>query len=428
MKESYVQLEFELDFGETDGNSQMLVTQEASCAVFSEFSANDDKEIEKSTKKINQYDGGLMDYRDNDDIVKITVLGVGGAGNNVVRRIVTDNASSKIHTYDSIEYVIVNTDKQALVHSGLENQVLIGESTKGQGAGSDPEKGRKAAEESVDKVADWIKDRDLVFVTAGMGGGTGTGASPVIARLAKESGALVVGVVSTPFKHEGAQKMKKAQDGIEKLKEFADALIIINNNKIIELATKRLSFSEAFALADEPLKDAILGIAGTVLEYGNEINTDFADIRTIMENKGVAHMSVGSSTLEEGAGVAATMQALDSALTNTSIDGATGVVFKVSSTEDKLSFMEYNEMSELVTSHCSPDVNLKMGKHVDDSFGDEVSVILIATGIQQEDPEAKKTSSSGLSLGLKSPRDFDSKSSDHDNKKSKLSIPKKFKQ
>ncbi len=366
-----------------------------------------------------------MDYTDNEDIVKITVIGVGGAGNNVVGRIVKDNASSKIHTYDSIEYVIVNTDKQALIHSSIENQVLIGETTKGQGAGSDPEKGRKAAEESETQLKDWVKDRDLVFITAGMGGGTGTGASPVVAKLAKEAGALVVGVVSTPFKHEGLQKVSKAINGIEQLKEHADALIIIDNNKIIELTTKKLSFSEAFALADEPLKDAILGIAGAVLEYGNEMNTDFADIRAIMENKGVAHMCVGSSSADENAGIEATKQALNSALTNTSIDGATGIVFKVTSTEDKLSFMEYNEMSELINERCAPNVNIKTGKHVDDSFGDEVSVIIIATGIHQAHSETNPVGNS-LGMGLKTAEKPLDKLEETKRSNLKFNIPRNF--
>lgn len=373
---------------------------------------------------INTLDGGTM-VQMEEDIVKIMVVGVGGAGNNVVNRIVQDSAADKIHAYSSIKYVIVNTDKQALLHSTLENQVLIGKTTKGQGAGSDPAKGREAAEESKEILAEWVSERDLVFITAGMGGGTGTGASPVIARLAKEAGALVIAVVSTPFKHEGSLKLQKALEGIEKLKEYADALIIIDNNKLAALSTKKLSFAEVFALADEPLKDAILGIAGTVLEYGNQMNTDFSDIRAIMENKGLAHMAVGSSTAEEGAGIEATKQALESALTNTSIRGATGVVFKILSS-DNLGFEEFNIMQEMVASQCHEDVLIKHGKHEDPALGNEVRVTIIATGIQQnnlKETPRDKVSAGNLSLG------FGKKSAEYpaeETRQSGLSIPKGF--
>lgn len=381
---------------------------------------------EGASDSINTVDGGTMEQI-AEDIVKIMVVGVGGAGNNVVNRIVKDSASDKIHAYRSIQYVIVNTDKQALLHSSLENKVLIGETTKGQGAGSDPEKGRRAAEESEEALTGWVGGMDLVFVTAGMGGGTGTGASPVIARLAKEAGALVIAVVSTPFKHEGTLKLQKALDGIDKLREFADALIIIDNNKLIGLSTKKLSFAEVFALADEPLKDAILGIAGTVLEYGNQMNTDFSDIRAIMENKGLAHMAVGSSSLDEGAGIEATKQALESALTNTSIRGATGVVFKILSS-DSLGFEEFNAMQELVASQCDRDVLFKPGKHEDPSLGNEVRVTIIATGIQQNNltdaPRMKSPSSLGLGLNLG--KKAEDSNYQEEPRKSGLNIPKGF--
>ncbi|MDO4753698.1 MAG: cell division protein FtsZ [Bacillota bacterium] len=364
-------------------------------------------------------DGGFMNYQE-EDIVKILVVGVGGAGNNVVNRIVRESASDRLHSYSSIKFVIVNTDKQALLHSNLENKILIGESTKGQGAGSDPEKGRKAAEESEAALAECVAGMDLVFVTAGMGGGTGTGASPVIARLAKEAGALVVAVVSTPFRHEGSLKLQKATDGIEKLKEFADALIIIDNNKLVGLSNKKLSFADVFALADEPLKDAILGIAGTVLEYGNEMNTDFSDIRAIMENKGLAHMAVGSSSADEGAGLEATRQALESTLTNTSIRGATGVVFKIQSS-DNLGFDEFNEMIELVSSQCDTAVLMKHGKHSDPSLGNEVRVTIIATGVRQNNqPDAPRMSGPSLTFG-KTPTLVS-----EEPKKTGLNIPKGF--
>lgn len=365
-----------------------------------------------------------MDYQE-EDIVKILVVGVGGAGNNVVNRIVKENASDRIQSYESIRFLIVNTDKQALRYSPLdekEQKLLIGETTKGQGAGSDPVKGRKAAEESEKDLIEKIKGTDLVFVTAGMGGGTGTGASPVIAKLAKEAGALVIAVVSTPFKHEGNLKLEKALGGIKELQDHADALIIIDNNKLSGLSNKKMSFSQVFALADEPLKNAILGIAGTVLEYGNEMNTDFSDIRAIMENKGLAHMAVGSSSAEEGAGIEATKQALESALTNTSIRGATGVVFKIQSSEN-LGFDEFNQMIELVSSYCDPAVLMKHGKHSDTSLGSEVRVTIIATGVREIDPvQPEKMSAPKLSFS----DSMNASLSTEEPKKTGLSIPKGF--
>ncbi len=398
----------------SSGQMMFIFDQNTENQCFSDLS--DDEKIKSKS-------GGSMEYLTEDDVVKIIVIGVGGAGNNVVNRIVGDSASNKIHSYDSIEFVIVNTDKQALIHSQLENKVLIGEQlTKGQGAGADPEKGRKAAEESAEKLKEWVAGRDLVFITAGMGGGTGTGASPVIAKLAKEAGALVVAVVSTPFKHEGNLKREKALAGIERLKEFADALIIIDNNKLSSMSTKRIPFGEVFAMADEPLKDAILGIASVALEYDNQINTDFSDVRAIMENKGIAHMAVGSSKSDDGAGLEATRQALESNLTNTSIKGATGVVVKIQSS-DALSFEEFNEMLELVSSCCDPNVTLIPGKHEDEAFGDEVRVTIIATGIEQNQSDSRQPK--GLSMSqVKKP---EVPVFVDEPKKQGLSIPKRFK-
>lgn len=401
------------------GNGYEVGTSDGFAREFKqEKSMTETPNMIENTTRLN---GGFMDYQE-EDIVKILVVGVGGAGNNVVNRIFMESSSDRLHSYSSIRFVIVNTDKQALLHSDLEteNKILIGESTKGQGAGSDPEKGRKAAEESEAALAKVVAGMDMVFVTAGMGGGTGTGASPVIAKLAKEAGALVVAVVSTPFKHEGSLKYQKALDGIEKLKEYADALIIIDNNKLVSMSNKKLSFANVFALADVPLKDAILGIAGTVLEYGNEMNTDFSDIRAIMENKGLAHMAVGSSSAEEGAGIEATKKALEVTLTNTSIRGATGVVFKIQSSNN-LGFDEFNEMIELVASQCDPAVLMKHGKHSDDSLGNEVRVTIIATGVKQNNqPEILRTAGPSLTFG-RTPA-----IANEEPKKTGLNIPKGF--
>lgn len=324
-----------------------------------------------------------MQLGNEDKIVKIMVIGVGGAGNSVVNRIVTQvgdqERSSPIGT---IQYVIANTDKQALVHSMVSSKILLGESTKGQGAGADPQRGEKAAIESEDDIRQIIKGNDLLFITAGMGGGTGTGASPVIAKIAKETDILVVAAVTTPFEHEGRLKMTRALEGIEKLKEHADALVIIDNQKLKMEAEKdkKLDFGAIMSLADEPLEHGIEGIASTVLEYGNEVNTDFADIRTIMTAKGIAHMGIGVSQAEENPGMEATQKAIESDITNTSIKGATGIVFNVKSSS-RLSFDEYQEMSTLISQHCHPDAEIINGKTCDESMGDEVRVTIIATGI-----------------------------------------------
>lgn len=326
-----------------------------------------------------------MEFEINDEIVKIMVIGVGGAGNSVVNRIVKENAAAEEKKYDSIKYVVINTDKQALMHSDVANQVLIGRNTtKGQGAGSDPEKGQRAAEESEEDLNKLVSGCDLVFITAGMGGGTGTGAAHVVARVAKKAEALVISAVTTPSKGEGANKYKLAIEGINKLKEHSDALVIIDNNKLQEIALtdKKLSYSAIMSLADEPLKEAILGVAGTVLDYGNQMNTDFADIKTIMENKGLAHMGLGVSRAAEDAGIEATKMAIESTLTNTTIQGATGVIFNITSSSN-LPYAEYQRMLEMVHEHCDVNVLFKQGKHEDDSLGDEVRVTLIATGVQQ---------------------------------------------
>lgn len=328
-----------------------------------------------------------MEFEINDEIVKIMVIGVGGAGNSVVNRIVKENAAAEEKKYDSIEYVVINTDKQALMHSDVTNQVLIGKNTtKGQGAGSDPEKGQRAAEESEEDLTKLVSGYDLVFITAGMGGGTGTGAAHVVARVAKKAEALVISAVTTPSAGEGANKFRLAVEGINKLKEHSDALVIIDNNKLqeIALADKKMSYSAIMSLADEPLKEAILGVAGTVLDYGNQMNTDFADIKTIMENKGLAHMGLGVSSAGEDAGIEATKMAIESTLTNTTIQGATGVIFNITSSSN-LAYADYQRMLELVHQYCDVNVLFKQGKHEDDSLGNEVRVTLIATGVQQND-------------------------------------------
>lgn len=362
----------------------------------------------------------------NEDDVRITVIGVGGAGNNVVDRIVKDKVTQENEAYSSIKYVIVNTDKQALEHSDVEDKVLIGKSNKGKGAGGKPEEGKRAAEESESELKEIVKDAHLVFITAGLGGGTGTGASPLIAKLAKEAGALVIAVVSTPFQTEGPLRMQKAIDGVEKLKEYADSYIVVDNDKLMTDENMDCAYSEVLRIADEPLKEAILGIASVVLEYCNIVNADFADLKSIMENKGKAHMAVGAASGKDAA-IEATKAAMQSSLTNTSVNGATGVIYKVLSSKT-LTFGAMNQIKQLIYERVGNEVELKQANHEDETVGDEVRVTIIATGIEGNNLDTNKgISRLGLGLGTSTRGLSGSDDKKEPPKSSGLSIPKDFK-
>ncbi len=307
---------------------------------------------------------------------KIRVIGVGGAGCNVLNTLI---ASQQI---TGVEFIAVNTDAQALSVNKAYVKIPIGqELTNGLGAGADPEIGQKAAEESLEIIRTNIEDSDMVFVTAGMGGGTGTGAAPVIAKLAKEMGALTVGVVTKPFKFEGAKRMENAERGIAELKREVDTLIVIPNQKLLEISDDKMSILEAFRVSDSILTQGVQGISDLIVMPGL-INVDFADVKAIMKNAGSALMGIGIGTGENRAVEAATA-AISSPLLEVSIEGATGVLFNVVGGAD-LSMSEVNEAAKVISNSTSPDANIIFGMTIDESLSDQVKITVIATGFDQE--------------------------------------------
>ena len=292
-----------------------------------------------------------------DNNAKIKVFGVGGGGNNAVNRMIDEKIKG-------IEFISINTDRQALVTSKAENQIQIGEKlTRGLGAGADPEVGRKAAEESKEQIEELLQDTDMVFVTAGMGGGTGTGAAPVVAQLAKQKGILTVGVVTKPFGFEGKVRMKNAEAGIEELKANVDTLITIPNDRLLEVVQKNTSIVEAFSIADNVLKQGIQSISDLIKVPGL-INLDFADVTSIMKDKGLAHMGIGNASGENRA-IEAAKEAIQSPLLETSIRGAKGVLLNVTG-GPSLSLFEANAASNLITESCDPDANIIFGASIRD--------------------------------------------------------------
>lgn len=310
--------------------------------------------------------------------VKIKVVGVGGGGSNAVDGMV----NAKIN---GVDFISVNTDKQALCRSKAEYKVQIGEKlTKGLGAGADPEVGRKAAEESKNEIIKLLEDSEMVFITAGMGGGTGTGAAPVIAQLAKEMGKLTVGVVTKPFTFEGRKRMKQAETGIEELKSKVDTLITIPNDRLLQVVQKNTSMLQAFSIADDVLRQAIQSVS-ELIKVPGIINLDFADVKRIMGDKGLAHIGIGSAKGDNKA-IEAVRQAIESPLLETSIVGARGVILNISGGLD-LSLVEINEASNIIYESCHEDVDLIFGANVKEDLGDEVTVTVIATGF---DPDMQK--------------------------------------
>ena len=310
--------------------------------------------------------------------VKIKVVGVGGGGSNAVDGMV----DAKIN---GVDFISVNTDKQALCRSKAEYKVQIGEKlTKGLGAGADPEVGRKAAEESKNEIIKLLEDSEMVFITAGMGGGTGTGAAPVIAQLAKEMGKLTVGVVTKPFTFEGKKRMKQAELGIEELKSKVDTLITIPNDRLLQVVQKNTSMLKAFSIADDVLRQAIQSVS-ELIKVPGIINLDFADVKRIMGDIGLAHIGIGSAKGDNKA-IEAVRQAIESPLLETSIVGARGVILNISGGLD-LSLVEINEASNIIYESCHEDVDLIFGANVKEELGDEVTVTVIATGF---DPDMQK--------------------------------------
>ena len=324
----------------------------------------------------NNYNG----YQKQDDIkydgmAKIKVIGVGGAGNNAVNRMVDVGVTG-------VEFIAVNTDRQALLLSKAPTKIQIGEKiTRCLGAGGDPTVGEKAAEETKEEVSNALKGADMVFVTAGMGGGTGTGAAPVVAQIAKELGILTVAVVTKPFSFEAKKRMQNAERGIASLKEKVDTLVVIPNDRLLQVVERKTTFTEAFALSDEVLRQGVQGISDLISIPGL-INLDFADVKTIMHDTGMAHMGIGRASGENRAEEAA-KAAINSPLLESSVEGARGVLLNITAGPD-LGIFEVNTAAELVQKNIDPDANLIFGAVIDEKMGDEMSVTVIATGFDKD--------------------------------------------
>ena len=309
---------------------------------------------------------------------RIIVLGVGGGGNNAVNRMIDENV-------EGVEFVAVNTDKQALTRCKAPTLIQIGEKlTKGLGAGAKPEIGQKAAEESEEELAAAIQGADMVFVTCGMGGGTGTGGAPVVARIAKERGILTVGVVTKPFRFENRARMKNAVEGIEQLKEAVDTLIVIPNDKLLEIVDRRTSMPDALKKADEVLQQAVQGITD-LINLPALINLDFADVETVMRDKGYAHIGIGEAVGEEKA-LEAVKKAVQSPLLETTIEGASHVIINISG---DISLMDASDAAGYVQELAGEQANIIFGAKYDQSLEDAVKITVIATGLNEEEAEVK---------------------------------------
>lgn len=309
------------------------------------------------------------------NFAKIRVIGIGGGGNNAVTSMIT------VNQIQGVEFVSVNTDAQALLMSQAATKVQIGENlTKGLGSGGDPEIGQKAAEESGEKLKDLIEGTDMIFLTAGFGGGTGTGATPVIAKIAKESGALTVAVVTKPFTFEGTRRMVVAEEGIENIKDKVDTLIVIPNQRILDVVDKKVSLVEAFRVADSVLGQGVQGISDLITMPGL-VNVDFADVRTIMKDAGSALMGIGTGVGENRAQTAA-RTAIASPLLEVSVEGARGVLFNIIGGPD-LTMSEVDEAARIISESADPDANIIFGATIDDVMHDQIKITVIATGFDQ---------------------------------------------
>jgi len=326
----------------------------------------------------------MMEYEDVamlDGTATIKVIGVGGAGNNAVNRMIEAGVKG-------VEFISVNTDRQALQKSKAGTKIQIGEKvTRGLGAGANPDIGAQSAEENKAEIAETLRGADMVFVTAGMGGGTGTGAAPIVAQAAKEMGILTIGVVTKPFTFEGKKRLSQAERGIESLKGKVDSLVVIPNDKLLQIIDRKTSINEAFRMADDVLRQGVQGISDLIAVTGT-VNLDFADVKTIMLNTGMAHMGVGRASGENRAEDAA-KQAVQSPLLETSIEGARGVIINITG-GDNLGLHEVNTAAELVQRSVDPEANIIFGTVTDPDMGDEVQITVIATGFEK--PEARISS------------------------------------
>ena len=326
-------------------------------------------------------DKTLLEIKTNEAeaAAKIIVVGVGGAGNNAVNRMIDENICG-------VEFIGINTDKQALKLCKAPTAIQIGEKlTKGLGAGAQPEVGEKAAEENVEELTEALKGADMVFVTCGMGGGTGTGAAPVVAKIAKDMGILTVGVVTKPFKFEAKTRMTNAVSGIEKLKESVDTLIVIPNDKLLEIVDRRTTMPDALKKADEVLQQAVQGITDLINVPGL-INLDFADVQTVMKDKGVAHIGIGMAKGDDKA-IEAVKQAVASPLLETTIQGASHVIINISG---DIGLMEANEAASYVQELAGDNANIIFGAMYDDTVQDQATITVIATGLDGYSATADK--------------------------------------
>ena len=346
----------------------------------------------------------MMEYEDNspitmmDGTATIKVIGVGGAGNNAVNRMLDLGIKS-------VEFIAVNTDRQALAKSKAATKIQIGEKiTRGLGAGANPDIGAQSAEESKAELTEVLRGADMVFVTCGMGGGTGTGAAPIVAGIAKEMGILTIGVVTKPFTFEGKKRLAQAERGIDSLKTKVDTLIVIPNDKLLQIIDRKTSMAEAFLMADDVLRQGVQGISDLITVTGT-VNLDFADVKTIMLNTGMAHMGTGHASGENKAEDAA-KEAIQSPLLETSIEGARGVIINITGGED-LGLQEVNTAAELIQRSVDPEANIIFGTVIDPDMNDEIKITVIATGF--EDQNEIKTRLDSIGSTSTSPRPWEKK-------------------
>ena len=331
-------------------------------------------------KLVRGEDTRVFEFDDSvlDQFAKIRVIGVGGGGSNAVNRMIDFGL-------EGVDFIAVNTDAQALLKAKAQKRMQIGEKlTRGLGAGARPEIGEKAAQESREEILDALRGSDMVFITAGMGGGTGTGAAPVVAECAREIGALTVGVVTRPFTFEGPKRKKNADLGIENLRKHVDTIITIPNDRLLQVVDKKTPMTEAFKTADDVLRQGVKGISDLIAMPGL-INLDFADVKSIMSDAGSALMGIGEAS-GENAAVDAAKEAITSPLLETSIKGARGILLNIAGAADSLSMMEVNEASVTIQEAAHPDANIIFGASIDDALGDVVRVTVIATGFDNPKP------------------------------------------
>ena len=347
-----------------------------------------------------------------DGTATIKVIGVGGAGTNAVNRMVDSGIKG-------VEFIAVNTDRQALLLSKAASKIQIGEKiTRGLGAGANPDIGAQAAEESKAEITEALRGADMVFVTAGMGGGTGTGAAPIVASCAKEMGILTIGVVTKPFTFEGKKRLTQADRGIESLKGKVDTLVVIPNDKLLQIIDRKTSIVEAFKMADDVLRQGVQGISDLIAIPGL-VNLDFADVKTIMLNTGMAHMGIGRASGENRAEDAA-KQAIQSPLLETSIEGARGVIINITGGSN-LGLHEVNTAAELVQRSVDPEANIIFGAVIDESLDEDIVITVIATGFEKEDD--KVPSLSDITSKSWSPKPITSSSVESTNSNGDLDIP-----